>query len=198
MGQPAHDTTTAESETPSDPSPTEAAPESRTEAATPPPADSLTEAGPETEAAHETNAAPADSTTEAAPELTGAAAMFANDRASQHLGIIVDDHGPGWAQCSMTVTEIMTNGHDITHGGYVFLFADTTFAMACNYPGSISVASGGDIDFLKPTYLGDELVARGHEIVKQGRSGIYDVTVTRGDDIIATYRGRSRTLPARK
>lgn len=159
MGEPAHDTTTAESETPNDTSPTEAA------------------------------------TTE---ELTGAAAMFANDRASQHLGITVDDHGPGWAQCSMTVTEIMTNGHDITHGGYVFLFADTTFAMACNYPGSITVASGGDIDFLKPTYLGDELVARGHEIVKQGRSGIYDVTVTRGDDIIATYRGRSRTLPARK
>ncbi|MFE1082812.1 hydroxyphenylacetyl-CoA thioesterase PaaI [Brevibacterium sediminis] len=165
MGQPAHDTTTAESQTPNTSTPAEAAPESPTEAA---------------------------------PELTGAAAMFANDRASQHLGITVDDHGPGWAQCSMTVTEIMTNGHDITHGGYIFLFADTTFAMACNYPGSITVASGGDIDFLKPTYLGDELVARGHEVIKQGRSGIYDVTVTRGDDIIATYRGRSRTLPARK
>lgn len=181
MGQPVPDTTTAESETPSDPSPTEAAADSRTEATSPTP----------TEAA-------AESPTAAAPELTGAAAMFANDRASQHLGITVDDHGPGWAQCSMTVTEIMTNGHDITHGGYVFLFADTTFAMACNYPGSITVASGGDIDFLKPTHLGDKLVARGHEVIKQGRSGIYDVTVTRGDDIIATYRGRSRTLPARK
>ncbi|MGO1289864.1 MAG: hydroxyphenylacetyl-CoA thioesterase PaaI [Brevibacterium linens] len=175
MGQPAHDTTTAESQTPNEPTPTEAAPESPTEAATPVP-----------------------ETTTSSPELTGAAAMFANDRASQHLGITVDDHGPGWAQCSMTVTEIMTNGHDITHGGYIFLFADTTFAMACNYPGSITVASGGDIDFLKPTHLGDELVARGHEVIKQGRSGIYDVTVTRGDEIIATYRGRSRTLSARK
>ena len=135
--------------------------------------------------------------TNAEPE-TGAAAMFANDRASQHLGITVDDHGPGWAQCSMTITEIMANGHLITHGGYVFLLADTTFAMACNYPGSITVASGGDIDFLKPTYVGDELVARGKEIVKQGRSGIYDIEVTRGDEIVATYRGRSRTLPARK
>lgn len=133
-----------------------------------------------------------------AEELTGAAAMFANDRASQHLGIAVDDHGPGWAQCSMTVTEIMANGHEITHGGYVFLFADTTFAMACNYPGSTTVASGGDIDFLKPTYVGDTLVARGKEIVKQGRSGIYDIKVTRGEEIVAVYRGRSRTLPARK
>jgi hypothetical protein len=76
-----------------------------------------------------------EATTTRDEEATGAAAMFANDRASQHLGITVDDHGPGWARCSMTVTEIMTNGHDITHGGYVFLFADTTFAMACNYPG---------------------------------------------------------------
>ncbi|GAA1949213.1 hydroxyphenylacetyl-CoA thioesterase PaaI [Brevibacterium antiquum] len=130
--------------------------------------------------------------------LTGAAAMFANDRASQHLGITVDDHGPGWAQCSMTITDIMANGHEITHGGYIFLFADTTFAMACNYPGSTTVASGGDIDFLKPTYIGDELVARGKEIVRQGRSGIYDIEVTRGDEIVATYRGRSRTLPPQK
>ncbi|MBM6591801.1 hydroxyphenylacetyl-CoA thioesterase PaaI [Brevibacterium sp. RIT 803] len=133
-----------------------------------------------------------------AEKVTGAAAMFANDRASQHLGITVDDHGPGWAQCSMTVTDIMANGHEITHGGYIFLFADTTFAMACNYPGSTTVASGGDIDFLRPTYVGDELVARGKEIVKQGRSGIYDIEVTRGDEIVATYRGRSRTLPPPK
>ncbi|WP_231444307.1 hydroxyphenylacetyl-CoA thioesterase PaaI [Brevibacterium zhoupengii] len=131
-------------------------------------------------------------------QLTGAAAMFANDRASQHLGITVDDHGPGWAQCSMTITDIMANGHEITHGGYIFLFADTTFAMACNYPGSITVASGGDIDFLKPTYVGDKLIARGKEIVKQGRSGIYDIEVTRGEEIVATYRGRSRTLPPPK
>ncbi|SMX78890.1 acyl-CoA thioesterase [Brevibacterium iodinum ATCC 49514] len=179
MGQPTHDTTTAESQTPNTSTPTGAVPESPTEAAPQPDPTASTEAAP-------------------TEELTGAAAMFANDRASQHLGITVDDHGPGWAQCSMTVTDIMTNGHDITHGGYVFLFADTTFAMACNYPGSITVASGGGIDFLKPTYLGDELVARGHEVVKQGRSGIYDVTVTRGDEIIATYRGRSRTLPDRK
>src|SRR5699024_12200589 len=55
----------------------------------------------------------------------------------------------------------------------------------------------GDIDFLKPAFIGDELVAHGREVVKQGRSGVYDVTVTRGDETIAVYRGRSRTLPAR-
>ncbi len=129
-------------------------------------------------------------------DTTGAAAMYANDRASQHLGITLDDHGPGWARCSMTVTDVMANGHEITHGGYIFLFADTTFAMACNYPGSVTVASGGDITFLRPTRVGDRLVACGQEVVRQGRSGIYDVTVTRDDEIVAVYRGRSRTLPA--
>lgn len=153
-----------------------------------PPVDDAIDNAPGTEAEHRSDA----------ERLTGAAAMFANDRASQHLGITVDDHGPGWAQCSMTITDIMTNGHDITHGGYIFLFADTTFAMACNYPGSVTVASGGDIDFLKPTHSGDKLTARGREVVKQGRSGIYDIEVTRGDDIVATYRGRSRTLPPPK
>lgn len=130
-----------------------------------------------------------------AADITGAEAMYDNDRASKHLGITLDDHGPGWATCSMTITETMVNGHEITHGGYIFLFADTTFAMACNYPGSITVASGGDITFLKPTHIGDRLVARGTEVSRQGRSGIYDVSVTRGDDLIAVYRGRSRTLP---
>lgn len=149
------------------------------------------------------SAATAEPAASSAPSIgneanTGAAAMYANDRASQHLGITLDDHGPGWAQCSMTITDIMANGHEITHGGYIFLFADTTFAMACNYPGSVTVASGGDITFLKPTRVGDELVAHGREIVKQGRSGIYDVEVKRGDEIVAVYRGRSRTLPAPK
>lgn len=167
-------------------------------AAPPAPAASANTASPST-----ASASTAASPERTAPGIgneahTGAAAMYANDRASQHLGITLDDHGPGWAQCSMTVTDIMANGHEITHGGYIFLFADTTFAMACNYPGSVTVASGGDITFLKPTRVGDELVAYGREVVRQGRSGIYDVEVKRGDETIAVYRGRSRTLPAPK
>src|SRR5699024_12638763 len=89
-------------------------------------------------------------TTTREEEATGAAAMFANDRASQHLGITVDDHGPGCAQCSMTVTEIMTNGHDIHPGGYGFLFADTTFALACNTHGKKNGRPGGRPDFIQP------------------------------------------------
>ncbi|WGW11156.1 hydroxyphenylacetyl-CoA thioesterase PaaI [Saxibacter everestensis] len=129
-------------------------------------------------------------------ENTGPEAMYAADRASQALGITLDAFGPGYARCSVTVTETMANGHLITHGGYVFLLADTTFAMACNEIGSVTVASGADINFLKPTRVGDLLVAEAREVVRQGRSGVYDVRITSGEFVIAEFRGRSRTLPA--
>lgn len=129
---------------------------------------------------------------------TGPEAMYAEDKASQAAGITLDDFGPGFASCSMTVRADMVNGHSITHGGYVFVLADTTFAMACNEIGSVTIASGGDINFIKPTRLGDVLVAEGREITKSGRSGIYDVRVSRDGETVAEFRGRSRTLPASK
>ena len=43
--------------------------------------------------------------------------MWAEDRASQALGMTLDDVGPGTATLRMTVREDMVNGHDIGHGG---------------------------------------------------------------------------------
>ena len=81
----------------------------------------------------------------------------------------------------------------MAHGGYVFLLADTAFACACNSHGPVTVAAGADITFLRPVRAGDVLEARAAERVVSGRSGIYDVTVTRGDDVVAEFRGRSRS-----
>ncbi|MGW5055264.1 hydroxyphenylacetyl-CoA thioesterase PaaI [Actinokineospora sp. NPDC004072] len=120
--------------------------------------------------------------------------MMADDLASSALGIQVADAGPGWAELTMTVTETMVNGHGIGHGGYVFLFADTAFACACNSHGPVTVAAGADVTFVAPVYQGDRLTARAVERTRYGRSGIYDVTVTRGDEVVAEFRGRSRTL----
>jgi acyl-CoA thioesterase len=38
-------------------------------------------------------------------------------------------------------------------------------------------------------------VASAREIVREGRSGIYDVRVTRGDEVVAEFRGHSRQVP---
>jgi acyl-CoA thioesterase len=120
--------------------------------------------------------------------------MLDDDLASRSLGMVLDDAGPGHATVRMTITETMVNGHAIAHGGYVFLLADTAFACACNSHGPVAVAAGADITFVAAARLGDELRARAQERVSYGRSGIYDVTVTRGDDVIAEFRGRSRVL----
>ncbi len=126
--------------------------------------------------------------------MNGPAEMLANDAASAALGIRALELGDGTAKLAMTVTERMVNGHGIGHGGYVFLLADTAFACACNRHGSVTVAAQAEIDFIAPVHEGDELVAEAVERVRFGRSGIYDITVRRGDEVVAEFRGRSRTL----
>ncbi|MEU1592922.1 hydroxyphenylacetyl-CoA thioesterase PaaI [Streptomyces sp. NPDC005708] len=123
-----------------------------------------------------------------------AARMFAADRASALLGIELLEQGEGTAVLRMTVTSSMVNGHGIAHGGYLFLFADTAFACACNSHGPVTVAAGADVTFVAPAREGDVLTATAREITRFGRSGIYDVSVVRGETVIAEFRGRSRSI----
>jgi acyl-CoA thioesterase len=120
--------------------------------------------------------------------------MFAADEASRGLGIELLEVGAGGSRLRMTVTDAMVNGHGICHGGYVFLFADTAFACACNSRGPVTVAAGADISFIAPVRAGDVLTAVAEERVSFGRSGIYDVSVLRADEVVAEFRGRSRLL----
>ncbi len=133
------------------------------------------------------------------PDLGHVSRMWDDDEASRGLGmeaqVIEVDH----AVVRMTVTETMVNGHDIVHGGFIFTLADSTFALACNSRGTLTVAAGADITFVTSARLGDVLVADGRVRAAYGRSGITDVTVTRESDgaLVAEFRGRSRSLPPR-
>ncbi|MEV0620678.1 hydroxyphenylacetyl-CoA thioesterase PaaI [Nonomuraea sp. NPDC050404] len=121
--------------------------------------------------------------------------MMDADTASAALGIELTELGEGRALCRMTVTEQMINGHDLCHGGYVFLLADTAFACACNTHGPVTVAAGAEVTFVSPASKGDVLVAEAFERTRYGRSGICDVTVRRSDgQVVAEFRGRSREL----
>jgi acyl-CoA thioesterase len=121
-------------------------------------------------------------------------AMLAADRASAALGIEVVEHAPGYALARMTVRDDMVNGHDLAHGGLVFALADTAFACACNGWGPVTVAAGADITFVRPAHRGDLLEAEARVRSRNGRTGIYDVTVRRGDEVVAEFRGRSTEL----
>ena len=120
--------------------------------------------------------------------------MMSADNASRMLGIEVVSYGPGQATTRMTVRPDMVNGHDIAHGGLVFALADTAFACACNSHGPVAVAAGAEIVFIAPVRLGDVLEAEALERTVFGRTGIYDVTVRRGADVVAEFRGRSHQV----
>lgn len=122
--------------------------------------------------------------------------MMAADEASRMLGIEVVKHSAGRATTRMTVRPDMVNGHDIAHGGLVFALADTAFACACNSHGPVTVAAGAEIVFVAPARLGDVLEAEALERTVFGRTGIYDVTVRRGAEVVAEFRGRSHRLAA--
>ncbi|WIY02860.1 hydroxyphenylacetyl-CoA thioesterase PaaI [Amycolatopsis mongoliensis] len=135
--------------------------------------------------------------------MTNAAhTMFAADEASRALGIELAEASDGRAVATMKITREMVNGHDIAHGGYVFLLADTAFACACNTHGPVTVAAGAEISFVAAGRLGDHLVATATERTRYGRNGIYDVTVHRetpgGPEVVAEFRGRSRVLSAKQ
>lgn len=122
-------------------------------------------------------------------------AMWAEDQASRGLGMELISVGPGRAELTMTVTDRMVNGHKICHGGFIFTLADSTFAFACNTYNQRTVAQQCAVTFITAGKLGDRLTARGVEVNRRGRSGIYDITVTRQDGtVIAEFRGHSRTI----
>ena len=120
--------------------------------------------------------------------------MWAADVASRALGMELEEVRPGYARMRMPVSDSMVNGHDLCHGGLIFTLADSAFAFACNTHGSTTLAAACDIVFVAPARRGDVLVAEASERVRFGRSGIYDVTVRRGDAVVAEFRGHSRTI----
>jgi len=122
-------------------------------------------------------------------------AMWADDRASQAMGITLTSVGPGTATAVMRIRDDMANGHGIAHGGYTFALADTAFAFACNSYNTRVVAQNNAITYLTPGHVGELLTAEARETHRAGRSGIYDVTVT-GEDgrAVALFRGHSRQV----
>jgi acyl-CoA thioesterase len=122
-------------------------------------------------------------------------AMWAVDRASIGLGMRLDEVAPGRARLSMTITEAMTNGHGICHGGFIFSLADSAMAFAANPRGEAAVAQHASITFIRPGQIGEMLVAEAVERMHAGRSGMYDVRVATADgELVAEFRGHTRTI----
>ena len=122
-------------------------------------------------------------------------AMYRSDRASQWLGMELQEVRPGYARMTMRIRDEFLNGHAICHGGLMFTLADSTFAFACNSYNINTVAAGCSIEFLKPVAGGDTLTAEAQEQVLSGRHGIYDIRLTNSaGDVVAMFRGKSAQI----
>ena len=158
--------------------------------------------------------------------------ILKDDYASEWMGIEVLALNDGHATIRMPLRQEMLNGFGMAHGGMIFAFGDTAFALACNPAnpkpgedtGTITVASGVDINFIKPAFRGQILTAVANRRASTGRSGLYDIQIYAADpgadtptaapagsapvptapgelpadvlpgELVAEFRGRSRTI----
>lgn len=132
-----------------------------------------------------------------AAELARAAGevMLRGDRASELLGMRLEELRPGYARVTMPVTAQMANGQDLCHGGLIFSLADSSFGFACNSRNQRALAASCAIEFLAPARIGDVLTAECREQALAGRTGIYDArVVNQSGELIALFRGKSATV----
>jgi acyl-CoA thioesterase len=116
--------------------------------------------------------------------------MMTHDRFSQWLGIEVLEVREGYSRIRMEVRTEMVNGFGIVHGGVPFSLADSAFAFACNNRNNLSVALDTSINFLKPTKVGDVLIAEAIEQHDGRSTGLYQITITnQHEQQVAIFKG---------
>jgi acyl-CoA thioesterase len=121
--------------------------------------------------------------------------MWEDDAASKWFGFKIQSVGEGAATLTLAVQPHHCNGHGMLHGGVTFALADSAFAFACNSRNQKTVAQSNSITYLAPGTFGEVITATAREVSLRGKSGIYDVTVSRPDGTaIAEFRGQSRAI----
>ncbi|HWJ13013.1 MAG TPA: hotdog fold thioesterase [Gemmatimonadaceae bacterium] len=116
-------------------------------------------------------------------------AMMAKDAFSQWLGIEVLDVRPSGATVRMEVRPEMQNGFGVCHGAIPFALADSALAFASNTHGNITLSIENSITYPKPIAVGDVLVATADEESATKRLAFYRVSVERGTEVVALFRG---------
>jgi len=113
---------------------------------------------------------------------------YTQDLFPQKLGIKLETVRAGYARVSMEITPDMHNFNGVTHGGALFTLADTAFGLASNTRGT-ALALHISVNYVKATVSGDRLTAVAEEEHLTRSTGIYRITVFRGDEKVALLRG---------
>lgn len=110
-------------------------------------------------------------------ELETGKRRMENDALARHLGIELNEVGPGYACATMEVKPEHLNGVGVTHGGAIFSLADVVFAAASNSHGPVALALDVHISYLKATTAGETLTATAREENLTAKTGLYRMEV---------------------
>jgi acyl-CoA thioesterase len=115
--------------------------------------------------------------------------MYERDAFSQWLKIRRLEEKPGFCILEMDVRSEMVNGFGIAHGAITYALADSALAFASNSQGRKAVSIETSINHLKPVKTGDVIRAVAEEKSLSNKLGIYHIQVTRGDELVALFKG---------
>lgn len=121
--------------------------------------------------------------------MLSVAAMLKRDAFSRWLGIELLACGPGSCTLRLRVRDDMVNGFHVAHGGIAYSLADSAMAFACNSGEHVTVAVDNAMSYPAPVLIGDELIAIAEEESATGTLAFYRVTVRRGEESVALFRG---------
>lgn len=115
--------------------------------------------------------------------------ISSRDLFARHLGIELQEVGPGYAKARMPITDDHKNGLGIVHGGASFALADLAFAAASNSRGQVAVAINASISYVAAGQ-GAWLQAEAVETSLTPKLATYKVTISdEKGDIVALFDG---------
>lgn len=116
--------------------------------------------------------------------------MMSQDAFSQLLGMEIVEMREGNCVVEMLVSEKMTNGFGIAHGGITYALADSALAFAANGEGKIAVSVETNISHFTKVMAGDVLRAFAQKLHRSNKIGVYEVKISnQRDENVAVFKG---------
>jgi acyl-CoA thioesterase len=117
--------------------------------------------------------------------------LHASDELAHAMGVSLAALSEQSLTLEMTVRADHVGYHGRCHGGVLFTLADIAMSYIGNRFPDMAYATHAAIDFIGGVDLGDTVTAVANESVRSGRSAIFDVTLTVGDEGIGVFRGNT-------
>tara|TARA_Y100000385_G_C12992847_1_gene593631 strand:- start:314 stop:715 length:402 start_codon:yes stop_codon:yes gene_type:complete len=113
--------------------------------------------------------------------------MLSNDLFSQWLDVKVVLIKPGECKLKILISENMTNGFKIAHGGISYSIADSCLAFAANAKGYIALTKESSIKHIKQVKQGDQLNAHAFEL--ENNNQFFVKITNQNNEIVADFKG---------